>query len=295
MSDFPPDFLAHLEGGTTTLCHCWRLTRRDGVVLGFTDHDAALSIGGVVYDPQSGLSATEARQSLGLAGDATDVEGALSSEAVTEADIEAGRYDGARVETLLVNWREPAQHAVIRTATAGKITRRDGAFAIELESLTGALDRPVGRWYRKTCDAELGDARCGFALSTQGFRASGVVISVTRSAITVAGLGSFAADWFSNGVLTWTSGARAGRQDRVEAHAVSGATATLSVWAGTPAGIAAGDAFDIVAGCDKRFATCKAKFANHLNFRGFPHMPGNDAAYAYVTEGIEFDGGTLTP
>lgn len=29
--------------------------------------------------------------------------------------------------------------------------------------------------------------------------------------------------------------------------------------------------------CDKRFSTCRDVFANAQNFRGFPHMPGNDA------------------
>ena len=37
-----------------------------------------------------------------------------------------------------------------------------------------------------------------------------------------------------------------------------------------------GDTFTVTAGCDKQFATCQAKFANAVNFRGFPHMPGND-------------------
>lgn len=295
MSEMPADLQAHLQNATTTLCHCWRIERRDGAVLGFTDHDRRLTVAGADYEPQSGLSASEARQSLGMAADATDVEGALSSDAISEADIEAGRYDGATVETLLVNWREPSQHAVIRKATVGKITRRDGAFAVELESAASLLDRQVGRTYRKTCDAELGDARCGFLLTTPGYAASGSVEAVSREAIVAAGLSDFASGWFENGVLTWTSGGAAGRQERVSAHIRDGAAVSLALRAGTPAGVAQGDTFDVVAGCDKRFATCKAKFANHLNFRGFPHLPGNDAAYAYVSEGVDFDGGTLTP
>jgi uncharacterized phage protein (TIGR02218 family) len=37
----------------------------------------------------------------------------------------------------------------------------------------------------------------------------------------------------------------------------------------------------VTAGCDKSFATCKAKFSNPTNFRGYPYMPGNDAVIAY--------------
>lgn len=292
MSDFPEELLAHLAQDVTTLCHCWTVSRKDGAVLGFTDHDRPLTVFGVACEPQTGMTASEVRDTMGLGGDATDVEGALSSTSVSEEDISAGRYDGATVATLLVNWREPSQHAVLRTATIGKITRGDGAFRVELNGPAAALGQRVGRHYRRTCDARLGDARCGFDLTQEGFHGAGVVIEVRGGEIVVSGLGGFAPGWFEYGAMTWTSGAQIGRGDRILVHRRDGDLAMLTLEAGAP-GAAPGDAFTIVAGCDKRFSTCRAKFANRLNFRGFPHMPGNDAAYAYVTDGIEFDGGAL--
>lgn len=294
MTAFSEAFLAHLAGQATTVCHCWRVTRRDETVLGFTDHDRAIVIGGVDFEPQSGLTASETRDTMGLAADATDVEGALSSDRISEADIAAGRYDGARVETLLVNRRAPEQHAVLRSATVGKIVLQDGRFVVELEGIGAALDRRTGRTFRKSCDAELGDARCGFDLEAEGFSGEGVVVSVGGSnAVRALGLESFAESWFDHGMLTWTSGVSAGRRQRVTSHRKEGAATGLTVWGALTA--APGDAFAIVAGCDKRFSTCKAKFSNIVNFRGFPHMPGNDAAYAYVAEGVEFDGEPLVP
>src|SRR5262245_53434640 len=152
MSTYPAALAAHLAGNLTTLCYCWRLTRIDGVVTGFTDHDRGLVVNGVSFEPESGFSASEARDRLGLATDTVDVEGALSSVTIREEDIAAGLYDGAKVETFLVNWREPAQFAPLRTATIGKITRSDQRFAAELESLAHALDQPQGRYVRRTCD-----------------------------------------------------------------------------------------------------------------------------------------------
>lgn len=294
MTAFSEAFLEHLGGQVTSVCHCWRVTRRDETVLGFTDHDRTIAIGGVDFEPQSGLTASETRDTMGLAADATDVEGALSSERISEADIAAGRYDGARVETLLVNWRAPEQHAVLRSATVGKIVLQDGRFVVELEGIGAAMDRRSGRTFRKGCDAELGDARCGFNLEAEGFSGEGVVAAVAGSnAIRATGLDGFAEDWFGHGMLTWTSGASVGRRQRVASHRKDGAGSVLTLWDAVTA--APGDTFSIVAGCDKRFATCKAKFSNSVNFRGFPHMPGNDAAYAYVAEGIEFDGEPLVP
>jgi uncharacterized phage protein (TIGR02218 family) len=294
MSDFSEDFLAHLAHDVTTLCHCWTVARADGVVLGFTDHDRALLVDGISCEPQTGMTATEARDAIGLAGDATDIEGALASDAISEADIAAGRYDGAVVTTLLVNWRAPDQNAVLRTATVGKITRSDGAFRVELNGPAAVLEKRVGRFFRRTCDAKLGDARCGFDLTQAGFHSAGTVTARRGGEVEVAGLAAFAAGWFALGQLTWTSGALDGGTALIATHRKEGDRVLLTLEDGAD-GIEAGDAFTIVAGCDKRFETCREKFSNRLNFRGFPHMPGNDAAYAYVTDGIEFDGGALVP
>ncbi len=296
MTVYPEALAAHLAGTATTVCQCWRLTRADGAVAGFTDHDRPLTVDGVTCEPGSGFSASEARSSLGLAIDTVDVEGALSSASLDDADIEAGRYDGATVETFLVNWADPTQFALIRKSVVGKITLSDGHFAAELESVTQSLDQPNGRTVRRNCDAELGDARCGVDLGHPGFFASGTVLSLDMAdTISASGLDEFSPGWFANGLLTWTAGASIGRTVRIIDHLVRGGEASLVLWRETPVTPAAGDAFTLVAGCDKRFATCKAKFSNQLNFRGFPHLPGNDAAYGYVTDSGIFDGGPLVP
>ena len=296
MTAYPEALTAHFARDVTTISHCWRLTRRDGTVWGFTDHDRRLAVDGLTFEPETGFSASEARDSLGLAVDTVDVEGALSSQRIRDADIAAGLYDGARVETLLVNWRKPADFAVVRTATIGRITRADERFVAELESLVTALDQPNGRYVTRACDAELGDARCGFPLDGPGFTAAGTVVAAGASeAIRVAGLDAFEAGWFAYGTLTWTDGARAGRVERVVAHRKEGGATGLVLLPSVGPVIAVGDAFSVAAGCDKNFATCKAKFANALNFRGFPHLPGNDSAYSYVTDGGVFDGGPVVP
>jgi uncharacterized phage protein (TIGR02218 family) len=296
LTTYPEALAAHLAGEVTTVCQCWKLARKDGLVRGFTDHDRSLTVDDVACAPNSGFAASEARSSIGLAVDTVDVEGALSSADLDEADIEAGLIDGATVETYLVNWADPTEFARIRKSVIGKIVRSDGRFTAELQSVAAALDQPNGRSVRRNCDAELGDARCGFDLGLAGFSGSGAVASVeTADTIVVTGVDSFAAGWFTNGILTWTAGAAAGRSERIIDHQVRGDEAVFVLWREGAGALASGDAFTVVSGCDKRFQTCKAKFANELNFRGFPHLPGNDAAYGYVTDGGNFDGGPLVP
>ncbi|MFC5385357.1 DUF2163 domain-containing protein [Aquamicrobium segne] len=296
MSAYPAQLLDHFGQAVTSICHCWRLERRDGAIFGFTDHDCKLQVDGMVFEPQTGLSASEARQSLGLSVDTVDVEGALSSDHIRDEDIAAGLYDGATVETFLVNWRKPEHFARIRKATIGKITRSDGRFVAELESLLHQLDKPNGRYVTRKCDAELGDGRCGVNLEQPAFNGAGLVEAVEGpDVMRVSGLGGIEAGWFSFGVLTWISGARAGQAVRVIDHRIEGASSILTLETATGPDVGAGDGFSIVAGCDHSFATCKAKFANGLNFRGFPHLPGNDVAYAYVADGGVFDGGPVVP
>jgi uncharacterized phage protein (TIGR02218 family) len=296
VSIYPEALADHLGREVTTVCHCWRLTRKDGQVTGFTDHDRVLSVDGSSFEPESGFSASEARDSLGLSVDTVDVEGALSSDRISDTDIAAGLYDGARVETFLVNWRAPEQFALIRTATIGKIVRRDDGFIAELESLARALDQQNGRYVTRLCDAELGDARCTFLLDQPGFSGAGVVVSLgPADTIGVSGLDGFAPGWFARGVLMWTTGTRIGRNERIVDHRVDGSVVSVVLQSSVCPEIAAGDSFSIVAGCDKSFATCKAKFGNALNFRGFPHLPGNDTAYGYVADGGNFDGGPVVP
>jgi uncharacterized phage protein (TIGR02218 family) len=280
----------------TSLCHCWKLTRTDGVASRHTDHDAALVVGGETYEPLSGFSASEVRDTLGMAIDMAEVEGALSSDSISEADIFAGLYDGATLETLLVNWRDTSQYSLLRKAGIGTIKRIDGRFVAELQSATSNLDLRQGRLMRRLCDAELGDARCGMNIGTPTYTGTGAVATTeVNGGFIVSGLDGYADGWFGQGMLTWTSGALAGRKVRVVSHRNTALGISLSVWSEVDAVPKAGDGFTVTAGCDKRFSTCRFKYGNQLRFRGFPHMPGNDAAYSYVTDGVVFDGGAVVP
>jgi len=291
MAKISVELAKHLEQEITTLCHCWRVTRGDGAVMGFTDHNRRVTCDGTVFMPETGLSGSEARHSFGLAVDTMDVEGALSSLDISESDIVAGLYDGATVETLLVNWQEPQQFMRLRRAVIGQITRRDGRFVAELESPERALDQTNGRTVRRQCDAELGDARCRVDLENARWRGEGVLTSAEGNSIRVSGLDGFTSGWFADGILTWKSGASAGKRERVSGHRKDADGVMLDLWRDAAAIVQPGDRFGVSTGCDKQFSTCRAKFSNSANFRGFPHLPGNDAGYSYVVEGQLFDGG----
>lgn len=286
MKSLPDGLQEHLDSGATTLCWCWQLARRDNRVMGFTDHDLPLSFGGVTYEAASGFTATEIQSSLGLAVDNLDVSGALSSSAITEADISAGVYDGARVEIWRVNWAEPSQRVLMRAGHLGEISRGDLYFSAEVRGLAARLQQKQGRLYQAHCDADLADARCGVDLDAGDYRASVSVIAQNGpQSVTVDGLAGYAAGWFTRGVMTFEDGANRGLSYPIQLHQITSGIVILSTWSSFVFEVEAGAALSLVVGCDKRFATCVEKFSNGANFRGCPHMPGNDYLTNYPNSG----------
>jgi len=293
MKTLPTGMQTHLGSGTTTLCWCWKIVRGDSAVQGFTDHDVDVEFDGVTYAAATGFTASEVQSSLGLSVDNLTVSGALSSDDLNEADLAAGLYDNAGIEIWRVNWAAPDQRVLMRKGTLGEVKRGKRAFQAEMRGLAQGLNQPVGRAYSYSCDADLGDARCTIDLGNPEFSGTGSAAIVTDNRrFTVGGIESFADGWFAGGRLAFTSGANTGRAMEVKRHGVNGATVSIELWQAMSESVAPGDAFAITAGCDKQFATCKAKFANVANFRGFPYMPGNDAVVSYPNSKQVMDGGS---
>jgi uncharacterized phage protein (TIGR02218 family) len=165
MRDIPQALQAHLDQTSTTVCHAWRLIRTDGLVLGFTEHDRDLEFAGTVFSAATGFRATEVETGLGLEADAANVAGAFSDAAISADDLALGRYDGARVETFLVNWQSPADYMLLSTRELGEVRSAGPAFSVELRSLAARLDQPSGRLYGRRCDADLGSARAAGPVS----------------------------------------------------------------------------------------------------------------------------------
>jgi len=295
MRAIPPLLQTKLNSGITTLCRCWIVRRRDDVVLGFTDHDRDLVLDAVPCRADTGLSGSEATSQLGLAVQGMDISGALVADSLTEADLAAGRYDAAAIELYLVDWSDPALHVLLMKGVLGEVRREGAAFTAELRSLTHRLAEESGRRYTAMCSADLGDGRCAVDLNVPELRGIGVVTALDSvSLLRVSGLDAFADGWFSAGKLTFTSGANDGLAVEVKIHRVDTGGVTISLWQTMPEPVAPGDAFVVTAGCDKRFATCRDRFDNIVNFRGFPHIPGNDFVISYPVPGQPGnDGGSL--
>ncbi|MBU6372787.1 MAG: DUF2163 domain-containing protein [Alphaproteobacteria bacterium] len=191
------------------------LRRRDGVTLGFTDQETTLVVDGVPHAPAP-IALADGVATFGVEDLPPVVTGVLDDDALSAVDLDAGLWDGADVRVRRVDLEDPSVSVIVMVGRLGAVRRGDGVFEAEIEGPKAALARPIGRVFARTCDADLGDARCGVDL---------------------------------------TAPANAG------------------------------------AVCDKTLLTCRTRFGNAVNFRGFPHMIGPDVLVRAADADGPADGG----
>ncbi len=260
--------------------YCWRIERRDGVVLGFTSHDLDLTFDGVTYEARTGFTPTTVDTSDQFSVDNLDVDAALSSERITEDDLAGGVYDFSKITIYLVNWKNLSDpKLILRRGTIGRVTYSKNAFTAEVRGLMEAYQQQAGPLYQKLCRAEFGDAKCKIELAAHTYAGSvtGVVNDSTfaTDVLQPAGL-------FDYGVLTWTSGDNKDAKCEVKTSQADG---TISLYLPPTWQPVTGDTFTVTAGCDRNFSTCINKWANWVNFRGEPYIPGTDYLSGYPIRG----------
>lgn len=267
--------MSWLDQDLTTLALCWRLDRRDGVSLGFTGHDRDLVIDGLTYRAAPGMTPSSISLSDGFDVDTLDVAGALTGDAITAADMAAGRWDGAAMRLFATDWNDPGVVPVpLVRGELGQVSIKDGAFTAELNGPTALLDRPVVEQTSPDCRACLGDARCRVDMSGRVHLVRAV--SLAGDVLTVDDVEP-GANAFGQGRLVWLDGPNSGLSSAIAAS--DGAALTLRDL--PPNTVAPGTLVRVSEGCDRTLATCRDRFANAVNFRGEPYLPGNDLLTSY--------------
>lgn len=263
---------------TTTLARAWSIRRADGMTLGFTDHDRRLTFGGVTFRPDRGLSARALVQATGLSVDNSEAVGALHDDAITERDLMAGRWDDASLRLWEVDWSDVSVRRLVFRGSLGEVSRANGAFRAELRGLSEALNAPQGRVYHPRCSARLGDGACKVDLGTETLSVQRQVQVMEEGRVfTFAPFPAFDAAWFEHGRLEVLTGPAQGLSGTVKNDtARPDGRRIIELWSALSILPMQGDQIRLTAGCDKAAGTCRLKFANFLNFRGFPHLPPED-------------------
>lgn len=272
----------------TTVCYMWRITRKDGVIKRFTAHNRDVTWNGDVYKACSSFDASEVESTRGMAVDNLEVAGILDTADISREDLFLGKYDYAKVEIFIVDWlNTTTQRHILRVGTIGEVRIGHTQFFAELRGLLQRAQVKFGPIYTATCRATLGDAQCKVNLA--GFTYAGLAVSEVindRRFKTNSSLPASAQvnNWFRYGTVTFTSGPNntlIGEVKKSTFTASGPGITEFELWQAMPFTVAAGHLFTAVAGCNKQEDICVTKFANLVNFRGFPHIPGLDKALIY--------------
>ncbi|NJK36136.1 MAG: DUF2163 domain-containing protein [Oscillatoriales cyanobacterium SM2_2_1] len=271
-------FRQNIESETPSLARFWLITRKDGVSLAYTNHDEPVAVGGVVYLPLDGFTANNTNQTNTLAVDNTEISSVLTDDRITEKDLIGGVFDSARVDIFDANPLEPpggigenplAYIPILINGVLGRVETTDIDFRAEVSSRLFRLDQKIGELTSKSCRAQLGDNRCTVNLTP--FTFTGTVTQIV-SPIFFFSLGlSQPFQFFSNGLITFTSGANEGFETEVAFSTID----QVLLFEEPPNDLSIGDTYTIVAGCNKSREVCRDKFQNAINFQGEPDVPGN--------------------
>lgn len=290
MRDIPAPLADHIEGDALTLATLVKLTRTDGVTMGFTDRDTDIRYQGLTYYAADGMGTTAIQSKAGTGIDNMDVSGFLTSSRITEEDLDGGVYNGARVVVQLVNRAyvranpNVRSHATLLVGWLGGVQSEDGRFSATVRSLADRLKQTIGETLSPTCRCRcLGDLQCKASLAgntLQGvpIRATGLVVNSPSLLRIVVGSMGAATGHYSKGTIKFLTGANAGLSRDVKAHVLSGGSAVLDIRNAFPYPVVSGDQALLTAGCDRTFGTCRDKFGNANNFHGEERIPTNDKA-----------------
>lgn len=290
---------SYLSGAMLALCNCVKITRLDGQVFGFTSLDADLVFDGVTYEAQTSVDASELSGQEGSGVDNLDIIGLLTSNRITDTDIRAGLWDGAKVELFLVNFEDTTMGRIpLLVGNLGNFSFDGARYQVEIRSLSQRLAQQIVDLTSPICRVRaLFDAKCmpkGYnengvpvqenTLTPAGFRFNAPVESVQSLFVvtfggptTPTGGETKVTGYYSYGRVRFTTGLNANIEREVKSHALSASKAQMTLQEPFPFTVGVGDTALIEAGCDRKFATCQTKFLNTLNFQGEPHLPGNDA------------------
>jgi len=265
----------HLTGETTTLASCWKLTRRDATVFGFTDHDQNIVFESVTYKAATGFTPSAIENNASLGVDNLDIEGMLSDSDIRETDILAGKYDFSEIEIFQVNYKDLTQGALkLRRGWLGEVSLQKHQFVAEVRGLTQRLSQTIGQLFSPACRATLGDSRCTVNLIPHTI--TGSVTTLTSNQEFKDNARTEASGIFSSGLLTFTSGENDGLSIEVKEYTLVSGGGQILLALPMPYLITAGDTYSMIKGCDKTIGTCFNRFNNVVNFRGEPSVPGLD-------------------
>ncbi len=274
----PLQMLSHAH--VHTLASCYKITRKDGTSLFLSDHNHEITFDGDVYTPAGGVMSSAKQKRNSLDTDNLELQGFLTSDAITSEDLRAGKYRDAQVVITVIDYTKPYRPYQTREIYhIAETVEHDNFWLAKHEGVTRQLNQDVGRLYTAPCRYQLGDASCGVSLTGFTHSATITAVSDARAAFTLdvpalTGVTDNTA-YFKYGRAEFLTGNNAGTTFEIATQSATAGTATTITLAyDTPFDIQDTDTLNVIAGCTRQGAYCVSRFSNLAKFGGFPTIPG---------------------
>lgn len=260
-----------------TLATCFKIELKDGRDLGFTTHSRDIKFieDDIVYKSSS-FTPTASSKSSQMNVDNMDCKLLIDDINIKKEDIEKGLWDNASVYIFRINWMiKPYSYVNIDkviNGNIGDVEKHKNEFKTEFRSMTQYLQNNIIDDTKSTCNAFFCDNRC--KINKDDYTSTGQITNIiSDTEIITSGLQK-ETDYFNYGIIEFTSGNAKGI--KIEIKQNIGPTNKIEFQLPLNYVLSIGDNFKIISGCNKNKDTCKNKFNNLLNFRGFSFIPGMD-------------------
>ena len=277
MKHLSAETLQKLNSGNFEFVKCFIITLKDSSKLYFTENSEDLIIDNNIYKSSLGVEENKIETYNNITESKQEIMGFLNNSEIDENDIILGKFNGAVVETFLIDKNDLSGEKIcLNKGFFSNITLVDGKFFVEIVGISSILNKPVCETYSPLCRCCFCDKRCGLDKNNYCFSASITSINSDISFYS-AELLDFEDNYFKYGIITFTTGLNINTSIVVKDFISS----TVILEHKPQHSLTVGDTFKIICGCDKTLKTCYNKFHNSINFRGEPNIPREEKVYRF--------------
>lgn len=255
-----------------TAAYHWIFQRPDGAGFASTSHDRKQVSGSMTREPDVDLLPSELALYDQLFGSSLELEGGVGSPAFTLVDMQSGRWSGASVQLFTGSWSQEAEACLLASGALGRISMQEGRLAMSVDVLPDAARELPCIHTSPECRAVLGDQQCRVDMRSRRLRVTVMALEEDGVVVDNADL-----ERFGMGRLHWISGPQCGLEDMI----IVAEKSRLVLRDAVKSSLQIGDRAVLTEGCDGRRETCSERFANIMNFRGEPDLPGSELLLRY--------------
>lgn len=285
MQNLDVSWNAHLALNVTQICHCLKI-EKGGISLYLTDHDRPLLFLEHDYVPDDNLHIAPAKFYRNLLDDKFEILTAIGDNGLSYDLIEADHLQDAQFYLYQVNWGMPDEYNLLKIGVVGNIYIEEAQLKITLHGIAKPLEKRHNRLLQEKCDAQFGGNRCNIDTGLAIYRKLGQIsLLKTTHSFEIELPAGVDSGYFDGGSIEWQSGENtnigAEKLRIMRQFKLSDSIHSIILQRAAKYPIALEDELKLTVGCDKSFETCRDRFANGAEFRGFDQMPGKAFKFTY--------------